>query len=1065
MNRNAPCPCGSGKRFKHCCGQDGRTAAPSAPPARDLALAAHRAGELGKAESLYRCALDENAADVDSLHMLGIVQFERMRYREALQLLWDAAERTGWAIAAIRHNLALVLGKLLTRDANVQQADLLASSLARARGERHTDASPLVSVVLPAFNHAAYVGHAIASVAAQTYANIELVVIDDGSQDATPAVIAEYLASFPRPSRFVRRENRGAPATLNEAAALARGPYLAFLNSDDAYAPGRIAALVDAIARRGHAWGFSLVTNALEGDAARPAPGTDVLQKQRNFLGSQPVSFTLVEFNVAVSSGNLFVERDFFDSLGGFRDFRYNHDWDWCLRASALAEPIVVEQPLYHYRRHASNTIAESRVRTTQDADAVFAGFVAAALRDGSAARNDLGPWWPANRTLLLRQLLRNGQGALVPIDVLRALADAWRTAPAPTIRGATPPVATPQSKRALVVLGMHRSGTSAIARVLNLCGAFLPAKVKPPKVGVNPKGFWEPEAVLDLDVRLMRQLGGDWCHVNFALPDSGAVIDEFLADANALLASEYEGRPLIAIKDPRICVLAPLWHRALADAGYRPAYGVPIRHPLEVAQSLHARGDMSIGAGLALWRAYMERVVEFTQDHADVVFIRYAELLDDWQAVVGRIAQRLDVPLDLQSRAGEVQRFLDKDLRNQAADEQALERLLPGEEGDAIRALHRTCLARCDRDAALPAQTSRSGNDEAVRAVRPHASACFVLCIENNAICEQALLLCRSIRQFAGRFRDAPILAYAPRPGLGVGASVRRTLDDLGVEYIDAPLNARCPEYAPANRVFAGAHAERHADADFLVVCDSDTVWLDEPELPEHADAGVRAVDSKGSATGGPGDRFDDYWAILAKLAGVSLDRLPYLYSTIGNERIRASYNAGFTIARRRLGMLTRCAELFATSRDAGLRPYRDSGIDIVASTGHVGRAGSEYWGSSQAALTLAIWATTDRVTLYPDCYNVPLHLIASEGEIDPRWLARSPVHVHYHWMFDERHHENGMDLLARLRVPADRRAWLLERTPFRGANARRDDASSNAPEARDFAQGAGASANRAST
>src|SRR6185503_3024405 len=181
-----------------------------------------------------------------------------------------------------------------------------------------------------------------------------------------------------------------------------------------------------------------------------------------------------------------------------------------------------------------------------------------------------------------------------------------------------------------------------------------------------------------------------------------------------------------------------------------------------------------------------------------------------------------LDVPLDMQRHAGEVQRFLDKDLRNQAADEHALDRLLTGTRGEAIRALDRMCVARCERDASATAQ---------------------------------AQLLCRSIREFAGRFRDAPILAYAPRPGLGVGPSVRKALAGLGVEYIDTPLNTTCHEYAPANRVFAGADA----------------------------DAGVRAVDSKGSASGGPGDRFDAYWAALAQRAGISLDRLPYLRSTIG--------------------------------------------------------------------------------------------------------------------------------------------------------------------------------------
>src|SRR6185312_2264242 len=180
---------------------------------------------------------------------------------------------------------------------------------------------------------------------------------------------------------------------------------------------------------------------------------------------------------------------------------------------------------------------------------------------------------------------------------------------------------------------------------------------------------------------------------------------------------------------------------------------------------------------------------------------------------------------------------------------------------------------------------------------------------------------------------------------------------------------------------------------------------------------------------------------------AGVSLDRLPQVSTTIGQERIRVSYNGGFAIVRRRSGILARCASLFAMSIGAGIRPYRDSGIDIVASTGRVGRAGSEYWGSSQAALTLAIWSITDRVAHYPDCYNVPLHLIASEGEIDPRWLARWPVHLHYHWMFDARHHENAMELLARLRVPSDRRAWLVERTPFRDdANSERRGAAATA-------------------
>lgn len=356
--------------------------------------------------------------------MLGIVQFERMRYREALHILWDAAELTEWSVPAIRHNLGLVLAKLLAPEASSRQAQLLRAFVAReqARRQTRTEVTPLVSVVLPAYNHARYVAQSIASVSSQTYPNIELVVIDDGSTDGTAAVISECLVNFPVPARFIVRKNQGAPATLNEGATLARGQYLAFLNSDDYYAPDRIASLVEDVVRTGASWGFSLVSNVVRDSRS------DILQKQRNFMGTQPHSFTLVEYNIAVTSGNLFVERDFFFALGGFRDYRYNHDWDFCLRAAAIAEPAVVDRPLYFYRVHSTNTIAESDDLAKADARRVFRDFLAKSLSSEPAGRNDLGPQWPDNAKLLLRQAFRAGQGALVPVEVLRSLAAEWRT-------------------------------------------------------------------------------------------------------------------------------------------------------------------------------------------------------------------------------------------------------------------------------------------------------------------------------------------------------------------------------------------------------------------------------------------------------------------------------------------------------------------------------------------------------------------------------------------------------------------------------------------------------------
>ncbi len=1041
MNRNSLCSCGSGKRFKHCCGR-----APEAPVrARYDALAAHQAGELGRAETLYQRAVAEDPNDVDSLHMLGVVQMQRLRYREALDLLWDVAEKTGWAVPQVRHNIGLVLSKLLTREANVKQSDLLADFIAweRAVRERRIDTSPRVTVVMRAHNQARHVAQAIESVAVQTYPHLELVVIDDGSDDDTREAIAQCVRHLSIPVRVIAREHRGLCATLNEGAALAGAGYVAFLDADDRYAPERIASLVEEIAGSGLPWGFSLVSS-IGPQAGADTDATDHAidiswRRQRNYLGKYSNSFSLLEHNIAVTPGNLFVDRDFFRSLQGFREPHGEADWDFCLRANALAEPLVVNRPLYFCRYDAD---AESQPQAAADAMGTLSAFLAAA-RAGEPCVNPLAPQWAANRTLLLKVVLGAAKGAALPVPVLRSLASEWRAAPRLLqAADAAPAIASSARKRALIVLGMHRSGTSALSRVLNLCGAFLPAKLKPAKIGVNDKGFWEPEEVLEFNGRVLRQLGGEWNQVNFTLPSTGDFVDEFVSDARALLESEYGDEPDILIKDPRLCVLAPLWHRVLESAGYAAAYVVPMRNPLEVAQSLHARGDMSVVDGLKLWLAYMQRVVAFADTHPQVMFIRFDDLLGDWRTVVTGIARRLATPLDIVARADEVDRFLEQSLRNQTATDEALALLATDAALAPVTALYRECLARCDVDAGAAAPAGpridisdtmgRNGPTGAGRADVPLATATFVLCIESNAIREQALLLCESIRRFGGRYSHAPIMAFAPRPGLGVDQATQRQLAQMDVEYVDLPLNTTCTDYAPANRVFAGAWAERHAATDFLVVIDSDTVWFGAPELPEGADACVRPVDFKGSATRGPGDRFEEYWARLAALAGVSLERLPMLRSTVGNESIRASYNAGLTAARRDKGIFTGCAELFAASLVAGIRPYQGTGVNIVASTGHVGEAGSEYWGSSQAAMTLAIWKATDRVLHYPDHYNVPLHLIAADGEIDPRWLRHFPVHLHYHWMFSPQHRDNALELMATLGVPAEMLAWTRERTPL---------------------------------
>lgn len=305
-----------------------------------------------------------------------------------------------------------------------------------------------------------------------------------------------------------------------------------------------------------------------------------------------------------------------------------------------------------------------------------------------------------------------------------------------------------------------------------------------------------------------------------------------------------------------------------------------------------------------------------------------------------------------------------------------------------------------------------------------------FVLCIENNAIRAQALLLCESIRAFGGRWSSAPIVAVAPRAGLGVDAETQRRLSALDVRYVEEPLNQRCPDYGSANRVFAAAWVEPRAATEWIVVLDSDTVFLGEPELPLAHDVGVRPVDSKGSTTEGPGDPLERYWSDFAALSGMPLEALPFVECTISGQHVRASYNGGLVIARRRTGLLARWADLFARSVEHGLKPRPSD--PIRASTGMVSPATAEYWGSNQTALAFAIWSTTARVAILPDAFNVPLHALAEKPQVAPRWCVRPPAHLHYHWMFSPAHVETAVALMQTLRVPASQLEWLRARLPL---------------------------------
>ena len=229
-------------------------------------------------------------------------------------------------------------------------------------------------------------------------------------------------------------------------------------------------------------------------------------------------------------------------------------------------------------------------------------------------------------------------------------------------IRGAAP--------RAILVLGMHRSGTSAVTRVLNLLGAALGEALMPPGAD-NPAGFWEHQGVVDIHERLLADLERSWDDPR-PLPDgwleSSAATDAGHA-LSELLRREFSGAPLWAVKDPRLCRLLPLWRRLLGTLDVEPRILLVARHPSEVAGSLLRRDGLPVPLGELLWARYLLDATHGSEGCLRGV-IGYRDLLADWRSAVDAINRALD--LQLQADAGQARRieaFLDPQLRHHAAD------------------------------------------------------------------------------------------------------------------------------------------------------------------------------------------------------------------------------------------------------------------------------------------------------------------------------------------------------------------------------------------------------------
>ena len=220
--------------------------------------------------------------------------------------------------------------------------------------------------------------------------------------------------------------------------------------------------------------------------------------------------------------------------------------------------------------------------------------------------------------------------------------------------------------KEILFILGVGRSGTSMLARILSLCGCVLPQSLKDANVA-NPSGYWEPTDALKLNDAFLFHHGATYFDPTLRLQGelrfAPEVRESFIGQIRAFLRHCPQA-PRLVIKDPRIVALADFWLQAARQEGFEPKVVIPIRHPQEVVASLSAWVKAPPELWSALWLKYNLLSERDTRD-LPRVFVDYGSLLSDWRGQVARIEHALRVDLS-STDAAAIDAFLTPDLHRE---------------------------------------------------------------------------------------------------------------------------------------------------------------------------------------------------------------------------------------------------------------------------------------------------------------------------------------------------------------------------------------------------------------
>ena len=230
------------------------------------------------------------------------------------------------------------------------------------------------------------------------------------------------------------------------------------------------------------------------------------------------------------------------------------------------------------------------------------------------------------------------------------------------------------EKKNCLLVLGMHRSGTSALTKILNNLGADLPKSLIPAGLS-NSTGHWESQMLAEFNDELLASAGTSWDDWSECTPGwfKSLRSEEFLDLAKVKFEEEFGNSRLMVMKDPRICRILPFWLKFFELNGIEPSIIIPLRNPLEVAESLVKRDGSDKQSGLLLWLRHVLDAEIFSRGRPRI-FYAYDNLLENWGKLADEIENTLGVrwPKKSESAAAQNDKYLSSQYRHHTISKKA---------------------------------------------------------------------------------------------------------------------------------------------------------------------------------------------------------------------------------------------------------------------------------------------------------------------------------------------------------------------------------------------------------